>query len=355
MRDYAAGRQRQRDSSSRSGTPGRAFTTLPEDDESLSFDFGPYEPVTALDEDAVDYTTILAAADLGDADEILDGAREVGALSFDTETTSVNSMEASLVGVALADRDRRAVYVPTPLGSTQTPEILDRLRSALEDDALPKVGHNVKYDLNVLARHGLSVGGPVFDTMIAHYLIDPEASHKLDDVSSFYLNYRPQPITELIGTGKNALSMRDVPVEEVGPYACEDADVALRLVPVLTEKLESMDENGRLLEIAETIEFPLVRVLARMEQNGVKVSTDILDDIREQLDAQIEEQEAKIFELAGRAFTIGSPKQIGEVLFKRATERRRDGGLPDLAPGPSRQGGRPDRRRREAQDQEGAR
>ena len=311
VRDYAAGRRRQR----ADGKPGRAFTTLPEDDASLSFDFGPYEPVTALDESGVDYTTVLAADQLAAADALLADATEAGALAFDTETTSTNSMEASLVGVALSDRDERAVYVPTPLGSTQTPEILDRLRPALQNDALPKVGHNVKYDLNVMARHGVAVRGEVFDTMIAHYLIDPEASHKLDDVSSFYLNYRPKPITDLIGTGKNALSMRDVPVEEVGPYACEDADVALRLVPVLTEKLESMDENGRLLEIARTIEFPLVPVLARMEQAGVKVSEAVLDDIRGQLETQIAELETQIFELAGRAFTIGSPKQIGEVLF----------------------------------------
>ena len=311
VQDYAAGRQRRR----ADGKPGRAYTTLPEDDESLSFDFGPYEPVTALDQDAVDYTTVRTAGELGAAEALLADARAAGALSFDTETTSTNSLEASLVGVALADRDRRAVYVPTPLGGTQTPEILGRLRPALEDAALAKVGHNVKYDLNVLARHGVDVAGPVFDTMVAHYLIDPEASHKLDDVSSFYLNYRPKPITDLIGTGKHALNMRDVPVEEAGPYACEDADVALRLVPVLTDKLKSMDEDGRLFEIAQTIEFPLVPVLAAMEQAGVKVSEAVLDDIRAQLDAQIEELEGQIFELAGREFTIGSPKQIGEVLF----------------------------------------
>ncbi|MEM6286470.1 MAG: DNA polymerase I [Bacteroidota bacterium] len=310
VRDYAEGRSRSR----ADGKPGRAFTTLPEDDPSLSFDFGPYEPVSAIDEDAVDYKTVYDADDLGLAEAAASGAER---LSFDTETTSTDPMAARLVGVSLAKEVKKAVYVPTPLpDGTPEAKALAPVVPALQDDALLKIGHNVKYDLVVMKRHGVDVRGPLFDTMVAHYLLDPEASHKLDDVSSFHLNYRPQPITDLIGTGKNALTMDQVPVEDVGPYACEDADIALRLVDVLTDALRQVDGGeGRLLQIAEEIEFPLVPVLADMEMAGVKVSEAVLADIREGLDAQIAEQEAEIYKLAGREFGIGSTKQLGEVLF----------------------------------------
>ena len=304
VKDYAAGRSRQ--------SKGR--TTLPDEDPSLSFDFGPYEPVTDLESADVDYRTVYEKSDLDAAAALADAARQ---LSFDCETTSTDPMRAELVGVSLAKDEKAAVYLPTPLpDGTPRDAALDAVRQRLEDASLPKVGHNLKYDLEVLARHGVTVRGEIFDTMVAHYLLDPEASHKLDDVSSFHLNYRPQPITDLIGTGKGAITMDEVPVEDVGPYACEDADVALRLVPVLTEALRQVDDGeGRLLQIAEEIEFPLVGVLAAMEMAGVKVDEGVLAEIREGLDAQIAELEGRIYEIAGREFTIGSPKQIGEVLF----------------------------------------
>ncbi|OZC03392.1 DNA polymerase I [Rubricoccus marinus] len=305
VKDYAEGRERTRASG---GYRKRQSTHLPESDPSLDFDFGPYEPVTAMDSDAVSYATVYEKADLGTAAEEAAGEP----LAFDTETTSVDAMEASLVGVSLSSKEKRAVYVPTPLpDGTQTQEALDAIRQRLEDPGVEKVGHNVKYDLLVLGNHGVEVAGPFFDTMVAHYLIEPEASHKLDDVSSFYLNYRPQPITDLIGTGKNALNMRDVPVEDVGPYACEDADITLRLVPLLRQKLI----DDKLLAIAEEIEFPLVPVLADIERRGVKVDVKVLDKISVQLEAEMERIEKEVGELAGRVFNIGSPKQIGEILF----------------------------------------
>ncbi len=318
VKDYAAGRQR-----SRSGGGGsrRSFTALPDNDPALSFDFGPYEPVTALDEDAVSYKTVYERDDLEVAVEMVTDAPH---LAFDTETASttadktlVDAMRAELVGLALAVDEKKAVYLPTPLpDGTPEKDVLDPVRAALEDPSLPKIGHNVKYDLEVLARHGVTVRGEIFDTMVAHYLLNPEASHKLDDVASFHLNYRPQPITDLIGTGKNALSMREVAVEDVGPYACEDADVTLRLVRILTDALEALDDGeGRLLQIAQEIEFPLVQVLATMEMAGVKVDEAVLAEIRVGLDAQIAALEAEIETLAGRPFGIGSTKQLGEVLF----------------------------------------
>ena len=310
VKDYADGRVRQR----ASGGGRRSYTALPDNDPSLSFDFGPYEPVTAMDEGAVAYTTVYERDELDVAADTVAGAER---LSFDTETTSTDSMRARLVGVSLASAEKRAVYVPTPLpDGTPEADALAPIREALEDPAVLKVGHNVKYDLEVMARHGVTVRGPIFDTMVAHYLLNAEASHKLDDVSSFHLNYRPQPITDLIGTGKNALTMDQVPVEDVGPYACEDADIALRLVPVLTEELKKVDDGqGRLLQIAQDIEFPLVPVLAAMEMAGVKVDEAVLAEIRVGLDRQLAEQEAEIVKLAGRPFGIGSTKQLGEVLF----------------------------------------
>ena len=310
VKDYADGRTRQRSS----GGGQRSYTALPESDPSLSFDFGPYEPVTAMDEDAVSYVTVYERDDLDVAADLVEGAEW---LSFDTETTSTDSMRAELVGVSLAKAEKRAVYVPTPLpDGTPQHDALAPIRAALEDERVLKVGHNVKYDLEVMARHGVTVRGPIFDTMVAHYLLNAEASHKLDDVASFHLNYRPQPITDLIGTGKNALTMDQVPVEDVGPYACEDADVALRLVPVLTEELKNVDDGqGRLLQIAQEIEFPLVPVLAAMEMAGVKISEAVLAEIRVGLDRQLAQLEAEIAELAGRPFGIGSTKQLGEVLF----------------------------------------
>ena len=310
VKDYAAGRVRQR-----SGGGGRrSYTALPDNDPSLSFDFGPYEPVTAMDEDAVSYTTVYERDDLDVAADVVADAPH---LSFDTETTSTDSMRARLVGVSLAQAEKRAVYVPTPLpDGTSEADALAPIRAALEDETLLKVGHNVKYDLEVMARHGVTVRGPIFDTMVAHYLINADASHKLDDVSSFHLNYRPQPISDLIGTGKNALTMDQVPVEDVGPYACEDADIALRLVPILTEELKKVDDGqGRLLQIAQEIEFPLVPVLAAMEMAGVKISESVLAEIRVGLDRQLEELEAEIATLGGRSFGIGSTKQLGEILF----------------------------------------
>ena len=303
-KNYAEGRERPRHSG------GATFSThLPEDDPDLQFDFGPYEPVKAIDEDAVDYETVYQK---GDLPKLTAAIAHRERFAFDTETTSTDPMAASLVGLSAAHRPKKAVYAPTPLpDGTPEQEVLAAAREALLSEKALKVGHNVKYDLVVLKRHGVDVAGPFFDTMVAHYLIEPEASHKLDDVVSFYLNYRPQPITDLIGTGAAAISMRDVPVEDVGPYACEDADVTLRLVDLLKEKLEA---DG-LLEIAETIEFPLVPVLAKMEMAGVRIDEAMLAEISKGLTEDLQKLEDEIFERAGRPFTIGSPKQLGEILF----------------------------------------
>lgn len=281
------------------------------EDPSLEFDFGPYEPIESMDAEAVDYQTALNRSEM---EAVAAEAQGHERLALDTETTSTDGMMASLVGVSLAWQEGAARYVPSPLpDGTPEADLLEALRPALEDEASRKIGHNLKYDLVVLARHGLEVRGPLFDTMVAHYLIAPEEPHGLDAVASATLNYRTKPITELIGSGRAQISMRDVPVERAGPYACEDADVALRLHEPLRARLE---EDG-LLKIAEEIEFPLIPVLVEMERTGVKVDTDVLARISEELSAEIEGLEGAIFEAAGEEFTIGSPKQLGEILFEK--------------------------------------
>ena len=191
--------------------------------------------------------TILPYLLIGDDTAETSYVEAVERLALDTETTSTDQMIASLVGLSFSWKDGQGVYVPTPLpDKTSTDEVLAVLKPVLESDT-PKIGQNLKYDIVVLAQHGAAVNGTLFDTMVAHYLLAPEEPHDLDSISRAYLSYRMVPIQKLIGTGKNQRSMRDVPIDEVGPYACEDADITFRLAEVLETKLE---EAG-LLEIAD--------------------------------------------------------------------------------------------------------
>ncbi|MEM6336939.1 MAG: DNA polymerase I, partial [Bacteroidota bacterium] len=281
------------------------------EDPSISFDFGPYEAVGFYDPDKVDYTIIRNREQL---DAFAQELRQHDAFAFDTETTSTDPTLAGLVGMSFSWAEHTATYVPVPLpDGTRQEVILDAVRPALEDAQTKKIGQHLKYDEVVMRRHGVLLGGPVFDTMIAHYLSAPEAEHNLDAIAQKHLNYRPIPISSLLGEGRSKKTMRDVPIEEAGPYACEDADITLRLVEPLRAKVE---EDG-LLEIAEQIEFPLSRILGGMEAIGVSVDTGVLSKIGEQLTAEIDRIEKEAYEIAGLPFNIGSPKQVGEVLFER--------------------------------------
>ena len=276
--------------------------------EELSFDFGPYEAVRRYDVETADYAVVRNRQAL---DALVKEIRKQKRLAVDTETTSTDQMYASLVGVSLSWTKEQGRYVPTPMpDGTPTEAVLEALKPLLH---VNKIGQNIKYDIVVLARHGLELSGPLFDTMVAHYLINPEESHSLDAIARQYLNYRMVPISDLIGTGKNQLSMRDVPIDEVGPYACEDADISLQLADVLGEKL---DELG-LREIAETMEFPLIYVLADMERTGIRVDPDVLREISKQLEKELADLERQIYELAGERFNIGSPQQLSEILFEK--------------------------------------
>ena len=283
----------------------------PEDeDEDLAFDFGPYEEVQELNPDAVDYDLVETEEELRAFADRLD---EQSRYAIDTEASSKEPMYADLVGLSFSADAETATYVPTPLpDDTPTDAVLDVLGPVLGQETR-KVGHNLKYDLLLLKQHGVDVAGPLFDTMVAHYLVAPEQNHNLGDVARSVLNYKMVPISELIGDDTDRDSMREVDVEEAAPYACEDADIALRLADDLKAQLD----ESNVLDIAHDIEFPLVHVLAAMEHTGITLDTDVLDEISTGLEDRLNEIEEDIFELAGEEFNINSPQQLAEILFEK--------------------------------------
>ncbi len=233
-------------------------------------------------------------------------------LSLDTETTSTNAMEAELVGLSFSVEENKAFYVPVPAERKEAEKIVNVFKPLYEDPGILKVGQNIKYDLEVLANYGVTLAGEMFDTMIAHYLIQPELRHNMDYMAEVYLGYRTIHIDELIGPkGKKQLSMRDLPPEKVYEYAAEDADVTLKLKNILEPKLK---EAGVETLFAE-IEMPLVRVLADMEMSGVRIDTASLAETSRLLTERMNSLEKEIHSLAGGEFNIASPKQVGEVLF----------------------------------------
>jgi len=278
--------------------------------ENLEFDFGPYEEVKTIDLDEVDYSFLQHRDELEAFAETL---KAKDRYAFDTETTSTDPHYASLVGMSFAWEPGTAVYVPTPMpDGTSTEEVLELLGPILERETT-KIAHNMKYDMLVMRRHGVEVGGPVVDTMVGHYLFAPEENHNLNDVARSVLNYKMVPISDLIGEGANERSMRDVDVKDAAPYACEDADITLQLAEALEEKLQEVDLD----DVAHDIEYPLVAVLADMEHLGIRVDTDVLDRISARLAGELDELEERIFELAGEEFNINSPQQLGEILFEK--------------------------------------
>ncbi len=234
---------------------------------------------------------------------------------FDTETTGTNPHLAELVGVSFSYRKFEAYYIPVPENKEKARFIIDLIKPTLENSSIKKIGQNIKYDIIVLANHGINVTGELFDTMLAHYLLEPAKRHNMTVLAQSYLNYNPVSIESLIGKkGKNQLSMRNVAIEQVKEYAGEDADITLRLKEALEKEL-SKDEKLR--KLAENIEFPLVYVLADMEQTGVKISTEQLKNYETELTERIDKTEAEIYKHAGLKFNIASPKQLGIILFEQ--------------------------------------
>jgi len=232
----------------------------------------------------------------------------------DTETNSLNALEAELVGIAFSWEAGKGFYLPFPEEREKAQELIEELRPFFEDEKIEKIGQNLKYDIKVLAKYNIEIKGKLFDTMIAHYLINPDMRHNMDILAETYLNYTPQPISELIGKkGKNQKSMRDVPVGEQTEYGVEDADVTLQLKKFFEQELKEAETR----KLFDDIEIPLVGVLAAMELEGIKLDEQFLKSLSDALDSDIKELEQSIYEEAGEEFKISSPKQLGLILFEK--------------------------------------
>ena len=277
------------------------------------------EQVAEEEKPAKDYRTLSTPAEIK---KMLKSIKPGTLLSVDLETTSIDPMKAEIVGVSLSTKPNAGVYIPIRSPQDQqdmfhkkaADGLLAELKSVLEDPSIPKCGQNLKYDILILRRNGIELGGLDFDTMIAAFLIQPDArSYKLDKLSQHYLHYNMQPIEELIGSGTKQITMDQVAVDKVTFYAAEDADVALQLVPLFTDQLKS-DQTW---DVYRKIEMPLIPVLIQMEQNGVYLDCEFLKMMSQDLTVQIDEMVNKIYAVAGLEFNINSPKQLGDILFDK--------------------------------------
>lgn len=239
---------------------------------------------------------------------------------FDLETTSLNYMDAEIVGVGLALEAGEAAYIPLAHDYLDAPAQLDRkavlaaLKPLLEDSSKTKIGQNLKYDISVLANYSIAVAGPFADTMLASYVLNSTATrHDMDSLALKYLGEKTISFEEIAGKGAKQLTFNQIALEQAAPYACEDVDITLRLQEALRPQVES---EGRLADVLDHIELPLIKVLSRIERNGVAVDAERLHEQSQQLDQRIRELEREAFELAGREFNLGSPKQLGQILFE---------------------------------------
>jgi DNA polymerase-1 len=245
---------------------------------------------------------------------LLQNLQNQSSVCFDTETTGLDALHAELVGISFSYEKGKGFYVPFPENQEDAQVLIDKFIPFFENEKIEKIGQNLKYDLKILSNYNIKVEGKLFDTMIAHYLINPDMRHGMDILSETYLRYSPKSIEELIGKkGKNQKSMRDIALEEIKEYAVEDADVTLQLKEIFTLEL---DKTGT-KKLFEDIEIPLVKVLADMEKEGIRVDVDFLKSLSEDLGNDIKALEKTIYETAGHSFNLASPKQLGEVLFDK--------------------------------------
>lgn len=234
---------------------------------------------------------------------------------FDTETTSLSVVEAELVGMSFAYRKAEAFYVPFPENKEECQKQVDLFKEIFANEAIQKVAQNIKYDMSVLANYGLEIKGDIYDTMLAHYLIEPEKRHNMDAMAMSYLNYEPMSIESLIGKkGVKQGNMRDADVMAVKEYAAEDADITLQLKPILDQKLLS---NPKAITLLQEVEMPLSRVLSSIEREGVNLDIPFLKEMSKVLEVDSKVVQQKIYEAAGQEFNIASPKQLGEILFEK--------------------------------------
>ena len=288
-------------------SPSGEFDLFHQNDNSGLLEFSDKDSAKTV---AHDYKLVETEADIKVLVELLKSQKQ---FIFDTETTNVDVYSADLVGVSFAIKAHEAWYLPMPTEREACQKKLELLRPLFEDETILKIGQNLKYDISMLAQYGINVKGKMFDTMLAHYLLEPEQRHNMDYLAEVYLNYITIPIEDLIGKGRQQKTMREVPVELVKEYAAEDADVTMQLYEKLMPLLK---ENGG-EKLFYDIEMPLVPVLSRMEANGVKIDTQNLQQISDEFGGEIQKIEEEIYALAGTPFNIASPKQLGEVLFEK--------------------------------------
>ncbi len=246
--------------------------------------------------------------------KLIDQLNVLKEFCFDTETTSLETVEAQLVGLAISFEKHKAFYIPFPEDQSETQAIIEDFRDVMENQGITKIGQNLKYDIQILRNYGISVKGPLFDTMLAHYLIDPETNHSMDILAESYLNYVPISIETLIGPkGRRQKSIRNAALESVSKYACEDADVTFQL----KEKLSAEIRDRKLEKLLHEVEEPLSFVLADMEYKGVSIDQDSLALMSGELAEESRRVQDEIFSIAGEEFNIGSPKQLGTILFDK--------------------------------------
>lgn len=284
----------------------QAIVTNTNADEETTLDF--QENLSTLADHPHQYHLIESEED---AQELCRNFLTFSQVAFDTETTSVDAMQAQLVGMSFAVEGGTAWYVAVSRETEAAQRMVDIFRPFFEHPSIEKVGQNLKYDLLVLSHYGVEVAGPLFDTMLAHYVVQPEQRHNMDLLAEKYLHYRTIPIEALIGSGRTQRNMADLEPKEIVDYACEDADVTLRLYPILKEEMEKYEVTS----VFTHIEMPLLPVLARMERNGVRLDTAALEETGRNFTERMQQLETDIYELAGHEFTITSPKQVGAVLF----------------------------------------
>lgn len=246
-------------------------------------------------------------------DKLINTITQQTSVSFDTETDNLEARNANLVGIAFSFKAKEAYYVPFPEEFNDAKKLLEKFIPYFESDKIEKVAHNIKYDEQVINRYGVKLRGPRFDTMIAHYLLSPDAQHNMDFLAEYYLQYNTIPIENLIGKkGKNQKTMREIEQMEIVPYACEDADVTWQLKQLFEPEIQ----KEHLKDLFYKIEMPLSEVLKSMEQEGILLDIDHLKTFSEELEKDLVEIENKIIELAGTTFNLDSPKQLGEILFE---------------------------------------
>lgn len=284
----------------------QAFVTTTNTDEETTLDF--QENLSTLADHPHQYHLV---ENEEEAKELCRNLLTFSQVAFDTETTSVDAMQAQLVGMSFAVEGGTAWYVAVSRETEAAQSMVDIFRPFFEHPSIEKVGQNLKYDLLVLSHYGVEVAGPLFDTMLAHYVVQPEQRHNMDLLAEKYLHYRTIPIEALIGSGRTQRNMSDLDPKEIVDYACEDADVTLRLYPILKEEMEKYEVTS----VFTDIEMPLLPVLARMERNGVRLDTAALEETGRNFTERMQQLEAEIYKLAGHEFTITSPKQVGAVLF----------------------------------------